>query len=257
MQPALAVTPARHTVRADPGSWQIGSHPDGWWARERLRFLLERLRPMLERDPRTLDSGCGRAGFAREATHAATGFTVACDFQAQPEWENVPERLSYVVGDATRLPFRDAAFDLSVALDVVEHFPDDQAPLAELRRVTAESGHVGLTVPAFQTLWSPFDETVGHYRRYDAPALEQACATADLRPVSTTYFFAWLVAPAWLLRHRDRRNADYDRPGGTGRLLDRAIETVGRAERAWLRRRRLPFGTSLWALTCVDGATPP
>jgi SAM-dependent methyltransferase len=257
MQPTLTGSAAPQAPPADPGSWQIGSHPDGWWARERLKFIRQMLGPILQSANRILDSGCGRAGFAREAAGSTRGFAVACDYQAQPEWQNVPGRLAHVVGDATMLPFRDGAFDVSVALDVVEHFPDDQAPLAELRRVTTGAGHVGLTVPALHALWSPFDESVGHYRRYRARDLEQACATADLRPISTTYFFSWLVPPAWLLRNRDRRDADHDRPGGAGRVLDRAIGAVGRVERAWLRHRPLPFGTSLWALAHVNGTSPP
>jgi SAM-dependent methyltransferase len=53
-------------------------------------------------------------------------------------------------GDATRLPFEDAAFDLVLAIEVLEHIPDPDAALAELSRVG--TGHLIASVP-FEPIW--------------------------------------------------------------------------------------------------------
>ena len=50
------------------------------------------------------------------------------------------ERLELVVGDATRLPFADAAFDLVVASFVLQLVPDRTAALREIRRVLRPGG---------------------------------------------------------------------------------------------------------------------
>jgi SAM-dependent methyltransferase len=241
---------------AEAGAWQVGGAVDGWWDRERAEFLISRLAPRLRRARLVADVGCGWGSFTDRMAAETSGFTVGCDFKAYPTWKNLPGRLAYVVGDARRLPFRSGAFDIAVALDVIEHFADDQGPLGELRRLTRSDGAVGLAVPALPKLWSRFDESVGHHRRYLPDGLDRACHSAGLRSSELTYFFAWLVVPAWLMRKRDRRNADRTRPGLAGRVLDRAVTAACGVERAWLRRRRLPIGTSLWSLSVPAGMTP-
>ncbi len=54
-----------------------------------------------------------------------------------------------VQADLTRLPFRDASFDVAVACDVLEHIPDDRVAMAEVRRVLARNGVAIITVPTF------------------------------------------------------------------------------------------------------------
>ncbi|MFC4727953.1 class I SAM-dependent methyltransferase [Coralloluteibacterium thermophilus] len=69
------------------------------------------------------------------------------------------------------LPFGDAAFDLVAAMDIVEHVDDDEAAFAELARVCAPGGCLLLSVPLHMSAWTPFDEFVGHRRRYAPEAL--------------------------------------------------------------------------------------
>ena len=51
----------------------------------------------------------------------------------------------------------------------MEHVEDDAAALAELARVTAPGAPFLLSVPLHEHAWTPFDDMVGHRRRY-APA---------------------------------------------------------------------------------------
>jgi SAM-dependent methyltransferase len=52
-----------------------------------------------------------------------------------------------VRGDAERLPFCDAAFDVIVSADSLEHFPDPRLVVAEARRVLGPNGHFVIWVP--------------------------------------------------------------------------------------------------------------
>ena len=52
--------------------------------------------------------------------------------------------VSFVTGDATRLPVDDASFDAAVSVQVMEYVPDVAAALAELRRVLTPGGRVVL-----------------------------------------------------------------------------------------------------------------
>ena len=79
-----------------------------------------------------------------------------------------------VCGSATALPFRDGAFEVVAAFDVVEHCADEALALAELVRVLAPGGRLLLSVPAYQWAWSDHDVRAGHHRRYTRPRLVAA-----------------------------------------------------------------------------------
>lgn len=71
----------------------------------------------------------------------------------------------------TALPFADAEFDLVCAFDVVEHVDDEAATFGELARVCAPGGALLLSVPLHPAQWTPFDDFVGHRRRYEPERL--------------------------------------------------------------------------------------
>ncbi|HZT23488.1 MAG TPA: class I SAM-dependent methyltransferase [Verrucomicrobiae bacterium] len=75
------------------------------------------------------------------------------------------------VGEITALPFSDQEFDLVGAFDVVEHVRDDRRVLGELSRVLRNDGMLIFSVPLHASLWSDFDDWVGHVRRYEPSAL--------------------------------------------------------------------------------------
>jgi SAM-dependent methyltransferase len=70
-------------------------------------------------------------------------------------------------GSILELPFADGRFDLVCALDIVEHVDDDERALAELSRVAAPGATLLVSTPFFMAAWTPFDEFVGHRRRYE------------------------------------------------------------------------------------------
>jgi SAM-dependent methyltransferase len=72
-----------------------------------------------------------------------------------------------LLGDVTTLPFRDGAFDLVCAFDIVEHVEDDRRVFAELSRVARRGAVVVFSVPLHQARWTSFDALVGHVRRYE------------------------------------------------------------------------------------------
>ena len=59
-----------------------------------------------------------------------------------------------------------AQFDSILYVDVLEHIRDDKGELNLAVSHLAESGHLIVIAPAHPFLWSPFDEGVGHFRRY-------------------------------------------------------------------------------------------
>jgi SAM-dependent methyltransferase len=76
-----------------------------------------------------------------------------------------------VVGDMTRMPFRDGAFEAMTTGETLEHLDDDASAAREIGRVLTVGGTCIATVPALQSLWSRSDDYYEHRRRYSRQQL--------------------------------------------------------------------------------------
>lgn len=111
----------------------------------------------------------------------------------------------------TALPIGDGLMDLVCALDIVEHVDDDAAAFRELSRITRSGGALLLSTPLHQSKWLPFDDFVGHRRRYAPQELldrvEQSgfiieqSAIYGMQPRSSKL----LDLGMWFLTHRRER----------------------------------------------------
>lgn len=59
------------------------------------------------------------------------------------------------------------SFDCVLYLDVLEHIQDDRHQIEEAARLVRPGGHIVVLSPAHQWLFSEFDKSIGHVRRYD------------------------------------------------------------------------------------------
>ena len=65
-------------------------------------------------------------------------------------------------------------FDAVIYIDVIEHIENDAAELQRAKNHLKPGGHLIILVPAHQWLYSPFDEAIGHFRRYNKFMLNKA-----------------------------------------------------------------------------------
>ncbi len=65
-------------------------------------------------------------------------------------------------------------FDAIVYLDVLEHIEDDRAEMKRAAGHLKRNGVLIILAPAHQWLYAPFDEAIGHYRRYSKASLAAA-----------------------------------------------------------------------------------
>ena len=105
----------------------------------------------LARDRRVLDvasgEGYGSALLARTA-RAVVGLDAALDAVAHAQLAYADRRnLRFIGGDCARLPFPDAAFDLVVSFETIEHIETQREFLAEVRRVLTPDGVLLLSSP--------------------------------------------------------------------------------------------------------------
>ena len=62
-------------------------------------------------------------------------------------------------------------FDAIIYIDVLEHIENDQSEVSCAAELLRPGGHLIVLSPAFNLLFSAFDESVGHYRRYTKASL--------------------------------------------------------------------------------------
>lgn len=64
-----------------------------------------------------------------------------------------------------------APFDALLYIDVLEHIEDDRGELARASRHLKPGGYLVAVCPAHPYLFSPFDRSLGHFRRYTRDSL--------------------------------------------------------------------------------------
>jgi 2-polyprenyl-3-methyl-5-hydroxy-6-metoxy-1,4-benzoquinol methylase len=62
-------------------------------------------------------------------------------------------------------------FDTILYIDVLEHIEDDRRELEKAVQHLESYGHLIILAPAHQSLYTPFDSAIGHFRRYTLASL--------------------------------------------------------------------------------------
>ena len=222
-----------------------------WWFVGRRAILESFMRSIVGKlgrgrsEVRILDVGCG------------TGANLEMLSQfGQPEGVDVSDDalefcrgkgLTVQKGLAEKLPFDDGSFDVTTALDVVEHLDDDVAGLREMYRVTKKGGYSLIFVPAFMWLWGVQDDISHHRIRYTKSQIIERLKNAGYSIDRATYanwtFFAPILAGRMLMKltgikPESENNVNVSALNGIfGKLFG--------AERFWLKNLNFPFGVSI------------
>ena len=185
-----------------------------------LTVKLEEL--CLEAGSRVLDLGCGE-GRHFHALSLKPGVRVVGLDLGLPEVINTrrgmeellsgvaPEQAplqppAVLVGDACTLPFGDNSFDAVICSEVLEHIPDYEAVLGEVRRILKPGGRLAVSVPRYlpeRICWALSDEyhanEGGHIRIFNANALCDRVESFGMSVFNSHWAHA-LHSPYWWLQ---------------------------------------------------------
>jgi SAM-dependent methyltransferase len=200
--------------------------------------------------PRVLDAGCG-PGWDLAALPVGF-FGVGLDRTViAPGSQAVEGRLTPLVrGDAEQLPFGGHAFDLVLALDLLEQTnlrPD--RVLDEAYRALRPGGWLLARVPAQPWLYGPHDRAFGGARRYRKQKLGAIIEAAGFSISRLTYANTLLFPAEAIGRLMQRAGiigGDDLRP--VPEFVNRCLASILTLEAHWLMTHDLPFGLSLLCL---------
>lgn len=236
--------------------------PTHFWFVSRRRIFFEQLdRALGTTTPgrRVLEIGCGAGGMMGPLQRygEVAGLDIDHEYVAYCKARGFANVLC---GSGYDLPFADATFDLVCLFDTLEHIPDEQRALREVRRVLRPGGSVFVSAPAYQWLWSQNDKTAHHCRRYTAGRLRRVLREAGFAPRKVSYFNTLLlplIVPAVLWQKLMDRLGRL--PPGYNNMdvkvapwCNRVFTALMSSERFWLRWGSLPCGHSVFALAHRD-----
>ena len=225
-----------------------------WWfvARHRLIEAMLRTRygePGAQPAPLTiLDIGCGTG--AMSARVARWGRVVSADFSPLALQFSRRRGLSNLVGaDAMHLPLASNRFDVLVAMDMLEHLPDDKLALREFFRVLKPGGRVFATVPAYPHLWSEHDLALMHHRRYVRSELRDRFCEAGFQLEKLSHTMSLLYPLVAVQRRMNASKPPHDPPRAAMPLVsppvNAALTRLLAAENALARHIDFPFGVTI------------
>lgn len=132
-------------------------------------------------------------------------------------------------GTLTDLAFPDSSIHAIGVFDVLEHLENPQILLQEVKRVLIPGGVLITTVPANEWLFSDFDLSIGHYRRYSRQGLDKLLLESGFKNNKIQYFFFSLVAPAFILRripYRLGRRRNHSKTIKSNKFLSSAMKFI-------------------------------
>ncbi len=230
----------------------VNGEASGFWAIERANAIARILKPFNVKILWEIGAGNGNVAIplnnmgiqvipveplhSGATTLAKNGFPT---FLATLESLNLPENSLDAVG----------------AFDVLEHLESPEELVKEINRVLKVGGIFICSVPAYQWLFSDFDVSIGHFRRYSSESLGTLLRLNGFNHVRFSYLFGFLVPAAFVLRRlpfimgRRRLSTQISSSSTRSSKLLTKIERLLRLINKLEQKTRLKLGLSILALS--------
>ncbi len=223
-----------------------------FWFRHRNRCILA----ALSRHPPAgtlFDIGGGNGAVARELVRHGIASVLVEPGRVGAENASRAGLADVVCATLDGAGFRDRSLPSVGLFDVIEHIERDGDFLDQIRRLLVPGGHLYITVPAYQAIWSAEDDRAGHFRRYTRGALCRLLRRHGFTVAYASYFFWCLPVPIFLLRSLPSRIGLRGGPDDERTLREHAASRGASALEhllAWepaaiARGRRIPAGGSI------------
>jgi ubiquinone/menaquinone biosynthesis C-methylase UbiE len=155
--------------------------------------------------------------------------------------------------DQLNLP--DDSIDVLGIFDVLEHLENPQVVLSEIRRVLKPGGFIVTTVPANPWLFSDYDISIGHFRRYSRKSLVDELSETGFKKHRIDFMFFLFILPSFILRtipYKLGRVRDYSSVSNSSKHLDSIMRILDPVLKFLLMvesKIKLPAGLSIISIS--------
>jgi 2-polyprenyl-3-methyl-5-hydroxy-6-metoxy-1,4-benzoquinol methylase len=139
-------------------------------ARNWKRYLRDLATPYLSGDVLEVGGGIGETSYAFRSEAQSSWTALEPDWQLAARLQRRVAGLRQsvrVVAGTIRAIENGPLFDAVIYIDVLEHIKQDREELREAAARLRPGGTIVVLSPAHQSLFAPFDQAIGHFRRYD------------------------------------------------------------------------------------------
>ncbi len=218
-----------------------------WWHIAKRNLLMGHIKPQ-DKDILVLGAGGGMLCCQMQGQGARV---VAVDISSLVcEHIHLEYGIQTVEHDLNRgLPDLGRCFDIIIATDVLEHLKLDSAVVDDLLKYLKPGGQFIITVPAFESLWSDWDEQLSHYRRYTVKTMRALLERSpSLHITKISYIYCMLYVVIWFRRRifkLSKQQCDFK--SSSSPVSNALFGLYCAVESRILRGVNFPFGVSIFA----------
>jgi SAM-dependent methyltransferase len=189
------------------------------FAKNYSNWILEKISPFLGRVSAEVGAGTGNFSILL-SKKLDTLFTLEPSENMFPILKDTISSLSNIKTENSFLSqqtsFSEEHLDSIVYINVLEHIENDLDELLLMKKHLKVGGHALIFVPALPFLYSEFDKSLGHFRRYTKDSLTKQIEKSGLKISSIKYFdiagiLPWYIAFTLLKKNMSGSNVSlYD-----------------------------------------------
>jgi hypothetical protein len=190
-----AITYLSPPLPVNMGDWWFDvATVEHFWIRRRFQVMRKLADPIIRNSQQAAEIGCGNGLLQRDIEDnygiSVAGFELN-EVALQRNVSRASPLYCYNIHECN--PEFRHRFDLLFLFDVLEHIEDEREFLKSVRFHLSDYGYLLVNVPAHQSLYSDYDRTAGHVRRYSLNRLAKVAAESGLRTRASTYWGLPLV----------------------------------------------------------------
>ena len=222
-------------------------------ARNWKSYIKEMLAPYISGDVLEVGAGIGATTSVLLGLHHKSWTCLEPDKKLAQQIEialrnmEAAHKVDTLVGTTLDLPEKNS-YDSILYVDVLEHISDDKEELHRISPYLRDSGKLVILAPAYDWLYSSFDDEIGHYRRYNRSKMNEI--TPDNMVLEKVFFLdsAGLflsLANRLLLKQRNPTQKQID-------FWDRVVIPVSRVIDLLINYRAGKTIVGIWGKNSLD-----
>lgn len=217
-----------------------------FWHISKRQTVLALLKRYLHLPAKILDYGCGTGENVKALSALGESFGIDISKEAVEFCKKRGLKNVILVKDG-KIPFKNGSFDVVTMLDVLEHV-EEKSSLAKVQRVLKKDGLVIVSVPAYQWLWSRWDEVLHHKKRYTQSQLAKVLENNGFQILYSSYAYSFLLLPILITRFikglfsSKHYSSDFKL---SSPVINQLMLIIANIERLFITTSGIPFGTSI------------